>query len=198
MPDGGADSTASTAGNSPTTASMPSMQTGAPAQDAAAGAQFGPACAKVPTDASNPGSFEAMAKVPVATAAAGNPILSTLVSAVQAAGLLDTLNGAEHITVFAPDNEAFAKIPKATLEQVLADKALLTKILTYHVVGEQLSPDRLNGTLTTLEKGTLKVDGTAPDVTVGATGTEAHVVCGNIQTANATVYIIDSVMMPAS
>lgn len=192
---GGAEGSATSAGNSPTSSAM---QTGAPAQDAAAGGQFGPACSQVPTDASNPGSFDAMAKVPVATAASGNPILSTLVSAVKAAGLVDTLNSAQHITVFAPDNEAFAKIPKATLDKVLADKALLTKILTYHVVGEQLSPDRLSGTLTTLEKGTLKAEGTAPNITVGPTGAEAHVICGNVQTANATVYIIDSVMMPAS
>ncbi len=167
------------------------------AQSASSG-QFGAACSQVPTDPSNPGSFDAMAKVPVATAASGNPVLSTLVTAVKKAGLVDTLNNAQGITVFAPDNAAFAAIPKATLNRVLADKAELTKILTYHVVGERLTPSELTGTLTTLEKGTIKTEGTEPDITVGPNGTEAHVVCGNIQTANATVYIIDSVMMPTS
>jgi uncharacterized surface protein with fasciclin (FAS1) repeats len=123
---------------------------------------------------------------------------TTLVAAVKAAGLVDTLNNAQGITVFAPDNAAFAKIPKATLAKVLADKALLTKILTYHVVGQQLTPAQVTGKLTTLEKGSITATGTAPSISVGPTGSEAHVVCGNVQTANATVYIIDSVMMPAS
>jgi uncharacterized surface protein with fasciclin (FAS1) repeats len=158
--------------------------------------QFGPACSAVPTDPSNPGSFDAMAKAPVATAASGNPVLSTLVAAVTKAGLVDTLNSAQNITVFAPDNDAFKKIPAATLNKVLADKALLTKILTYHVVGKKLSPSQVTGTLATLEKGSVKAEGTEPNITVGATGTEAKVVCGNVQTANATVYIIDTVMMP--
>lgn len=177
-----------------TTAQSASMAGG----QSSSGGQFGAACSQVPTDPSNPGSFDAMAKVPVATAASGNPVLSTLVTAVKKAGLVDTLNNAQGITVFAPDNAAFAAIPKATLDKVLANKAELTKILTFHVVGQRLSPDQLTGTLTTLEKGTIQAQGTAPDITVGPSGTEAHVVCGNIQTANATVYIIDSVMMPTS
>jgi uncharacterized surface protein with fasciclin (FAS1) repeats len=196
----GGDSTG--AASSPTssmpTSSMPTSSMPAPSMSAAADGQFGAACSQVPIDPSNPGSFDAMAKVPVATAASGNPVLSTLVTAVKAAGLVDTLNSAQHITVFAPDNEAFSKIPKKTLNAVLADKATLTKILTYHVVPKQLSPDQLTGTLTTLEKGTVKAEGSEPDITVGPMGGEAHVVCGNIQTANATVYIIDSVLMPPS
>jgi uncharacterized surface protein with fasciclin (FAS1) repeats len=191
---GGSDSSGSktSSGGGTATSAM------APSPAAAAGAQFGSGCANVPTDPSNPGSFNAMSKVPVATAASGNPILSTLVAAVTKAGLGDTLNNAQNITVFAPDNAAFAKIPKATLDKVLADKATLTKILTYHVVGKKLSPNQVTGALATLEKGTVKAMGTAPDITVGPTGAEAHVVCGNVQTANATVYIIDSVMMPTS
>jgi uncharacterized surface protein with fasciclin (FAS1) repeats len=74
-----------------------------------------------------------MSTAPVATAASANPVLSTLVTAVTKAGLVDTLDSAPAITVFAPDNAAFAKIPAATLSKVLADKAELTKILTYHV-----------------------------------------------------------------
>src|SRR6185312_12422809 len=82
--------------------------------------QFGAGCAAVPTDASNPGSFDAMAKVPVATAASGNPLLSTLVTAVKKANLVDSLNSAQGITVFAPANAAFQKIPSNTLNGVLA------------------------------------------------------------------------------
>lgn len=184
-------------GSTDTTTSS-AMATAPSTSAAMTGGQFGAACSQVPTDPSNPGSFDAMAQVPVATAASGNPVLSTLVTAVKKAGLVDTLNSAQHITVFAPDNAAFAAIPKATLDKVLANKALLTKILTYHVVGKQLTPAQLTGSLTTLEGGAVKAQGSAPDITVGPTGAEAHVVCGNIQTANATVYIIDSVMMPTS
>lgn len=155
--------------------------------------EFGPGCAAVPTDPANPGSFEAMAKVPVATAASGNPVLSTLVTAVGQAKLGDTLNGAKDITVFAPTNDAFAKIPKDQLAQVLADKDQLTKILTYHVVAGKLSPDQLAGTHKTLEGENLTVSGSGEDFTVNGT---AKVVCGNVQTENAVVYIVDGVLMP--
>jgi uncharacterized surface protein with fasciclin (FAS1) repeats len=157
--------------------------------------QFGAACAMVPSDPSNPGSFEAMAQVPVATAASGNPLLSTLVTAVKKAGLVDTLNGLDSATVFAPTNAAFAKIPKAQLDKVLADKATLTKILTYHVVaGQKIAPDQLTAKpLTTVEKGTVTVTGSGEDFTVNGM---AKVQCGNVQTSNATVYLIDSVLMP--
>ena len=104
------------------------------------GAEFGPACSAVPADGA--GSFEGMAQDPVATAASNNPVLSTLVGAVGAAGLGDTLNNAENITVFAPVNDAFAAVDPATLSAAMADPTgLLTTVLTYHVVGERLSPD---------------------------------------------------------
>ncbi|HET9171576.1 MAG TPA: fasciclin domain-containing protein [Actinospica sp.] len=140
-----------------------------------------------------------MAQDPVATAASNNPVLSTLVSAVKAAGLVDTLNSAQGITVFAPANAAFQKIPSATLGSVLANKAELTKILTYHVVSGRLSPDQLAGTHKTLEGGTVTVSGSGESFTVtgGSASNTANVVCGNVQTANATVYIIDTVLMPA-
>lgn len=153
--------------------------------------EFGAGCSAVPTDPSNPGSFEAMAKVPVATAASGNPVLSTLVTAVKQAELVDSLNSAEAVTVFAPTNDAFGKIPKADLDKVLADKA----ILTYHVVPQRLSPQDLAGTHKTLQGGEVKVEGSGTSFTVNGT---ASVVCGNVQTANATVYIIDAVLMPSS
>nr|WP_223297604.1 fasciclin domain-containing protein [Catenulispora acidiphila] len=133
-----------------------------------------------------------MATDPVATAASHNPVLSTLVTAVGAAGLGDTLNSAQNITVFAPANDAFTKIPAATLKSVLADKAQLTKILTYHVVSGKLTPTQLAGTHTTLEGGTLTVTGSGQSFQVNG----ANVICGNVQTANATVYIIDTVLTP--
>jgi len=161
----------------------------------AAGDQFGAGCAAVPTDASNPGSFAAMAKVPVATAASGNPVLSTLVTAVKKANLVDSLNSAQGITVFAPANSAFEKIPADTLNGVLADNDALTKVLTYHVVPGRLSPDQLAGTHKTLEGQDLTVAGSGTDFTVNG---NSSVVCGNVQTENATVYIVDSVLMPTS
>ncbi|MEU3030142.1 fasciclin domain-containing protein [Streptomyces incarnatus] len=155
---------------------------------------FGPACSSVPKNGA--GSFNGMAKDPVATAASNNPALSTLVTAVKKAGLVDTLNNAQNITVFAPTNDAFAKIPKATLDKVLNDKAQLTKILTYHVVGQKLTPkDLVNGSFDTLEKSKVTTTGSGESYMVDGS---AKVVCGNVRTANANVYIIDTVLMPKS
>ncbi len=151
---------------------------------------FGPGCASVPADGA--GSFGGMATEPVATAASANPLLSTLVTAVTEAGLVDTLNSAEALTVFAPTNDAFAKIPAADLEALLADKEMLTQVLTHHVVGEKLTPENLAGTHETLAGDKITVKGSGEDFTIG----DAAVVCGNVQTANATVYIVDSVIMP--
>jgi uncharacterized surface protein with fasciclin (FAS1) repeats len=155
---------------------------------------FGSGCASVPK--SGAGSFSGMSTAPVATAASANPVLSTLVTAVKQAGLVDTLNSAKDITVFAPANSAFAKIPAATLKSVLANKAELTKILTYHVASGRYTPAQLatGKPIKTLEGGTVTPAGSGTSFTVNG----AHVVCGNVQTANATVYIIDTVMMPKS
>ena len=158
-------------------------------------ATFGAGCSAVPADASNPGSFQAMAQVPVATAASGNPLLSTLVTAVKKAGLVDTLNSAQALTVFAPTNDAFAKIPKAQLDKVLADKKTLTDILTYHVVEGKVAPADVVGTHKTLQGGEVTVAGSGEDYKVNG---NSSVVCGNVQTSNATVYIIDTVLMPKS
>jgi uncharacterized surface protein with fasciclin (FAS1) repeats len=153
---------------------------------------FGPACSSVPK--SGAGSFNGMAQDPVATAASNNPDLSTLVTAVKKAGLVDTLNNAKGITVFAPTNEAFAKIPKAQLDKVLGDKAMLTKILTYHVVGQKVTPAQLgSGSFASLEKDKVMTSGSGESFKVNDT---ANIVCGNVPTSNATVYIIDSVLMP--
>ncbi|MEV7290336.1 fasciclin domain-containing protein [Streptomyces microflavus] len=166
----------------------PSAQAEAPAEP------FGPACASVPKEGA--GSLEGMAKDPVATAASNNPELSTLVSAVQKAGLVDTLNNAENITVFAPTNDAFEKIPQADLNALLNDKKELTKVLTYHVVGEKLTTKQLeDGTYKTLQGSDLTVKGSGTDFTVNDS---SKIVCGNVPTANATVNLVDTVLMPTS
>lgn len=161
------------------------------ASDAAA-QTFGPGCKLIP--ASGAGSFNGMATAPVASAASANPLLKTLVSAVGKAGLVDTLNSADALTVFAPTDDAFKKIPADTLDKVLADKKTLTTILTHHVVAGQLSPDELAGTHKTLAGDTITVKGSGEDFTVG--DENAQVLCGNIPTANATVYVVDTVLMP--
>ncbi|MFI5542516.1 fasciclin domain-containing protein [Streptomyces sp. NPDC051815] len=160
--------------------------------DAHSADPYGPACASVPKE--GPGSLEGMAKEPVATAASNNPALSTLVTAVKQAGLVDTLNNAKDITVFAPTNEAFAKIPKADLDKILADKEQLTKILTYHVVGEKITPQQLDsGSFKTLQGGNLTTAASGDTYTVNGT---AKIVCGDVRTANGTVNVIDTVLTP--
>ena len=192
--------TAAACSSSPSSPSASSPATTAPASSAPASSgattasDFGPGCAAVPKTGA--GSFTGMSTAPVATAASANPVLSTLVTAAKKAGLVDTLNSASGITVFAPDNAAFAKIPAATLSKVLADKAELTKILTYHVVAGRYTPSQLAaGTpLKTLEGATV-----TPALMGGTYEVNsADVVCGNVQTANATVYIINTVLMPPS
>ena len=172
--------------------STPSDTMSSSASMDAASAVFGEGCAAVPKDGK--GSFNGMATDPVATAASNNPLLSTLVTAVKKAGLVDTLNSAEGITVFAPVNDAFAAIPPKDLKAVLADKKLLTTILTHHVVAGQLSPDQLAGDHETLAGDMLTVAGSGEDFQIGAE--KATVLCGNVPTANATVYIVDTVLMP--
>ncbi|TDD85131.1 fasciclin domain-containing protein [Actinomadura darangshiensis] len=186
---GGDDGDSGGGAASPSSAAPSSSAAAAPASDQ----PFGAACSTVP--ASGKGSFSGMATDPVATAASNNPALSTLVSAVKEAGLVDTLNSAQDITVFAPTNDAFKKIPKGTLDKVMADKKMLKSILTYHVVGQKVAPSALaSGSFKTLQGGTVTTSGSGESFTVGTD--KANVVCGNVQTANATVYLIDSVLMP--
>jgi uncharacterized surface protein with fasciclin (FAS1) repeats len=155
---------------------------------------FGAACSAVPADGA--GSFDGMAQDPVATAASNNPVLSTLVTAVTEAGLVDTLNGTDDITVFAPIDDAFAAMDKKTLKAAMDDpKGLLTTVLTYHVVAGRLSPEDLAGSHDTLQGEALEVTGSGEDFMVNGGAT---VVCGNVQTANATVYLIDTVLVPPS
>ena len=157
----------------------------------------GPGCADyaaaVPDGA---GSVQGMSADPVAVAASNNPLLTTLTAAVSGqlnpeVNLVDTLNGGE-FTVFAPVDEAFAKIDPATIEGLKTDAATLTSILTYHVVPGQLTPDEVVGTQTTVQGGTVEVTGSGDDLKVN----DAAVICGGVHTANATVYLVDSVLMP--
>jgi uncharacterized surface protein with fasciclin (FAS1) repeats len=160
-------------------------------------APVGPGCADyakaVPSGA---GSVDGMAKDPVAVAASNNPLLKTLVAAVSGklnpkVNLVDTLNGGE-FTVFAPVDAAFAKVPAATLAKLKTDDKTLTKILTYHVLPGQISPDKIVGSQKTVEGSTVTVAGTPDNLTVNGN----KVICGGVHTANATVYLIDGVLLP--
>lgn len=157
---------------------------------------FGPGCASVPAEGS--GSFAGMAKDPAATAASNNPALSTLVAAVKEAGLVDTLNGAGPFTIFAPTNDAFAKIDPAALKAAMADpKGALTNILTLHVIGgKAMSAAELltAGSAPSVQGGTLTFAGAGQDLSVNGS---AKVVCGDVKVGNGVVHIIDSVLMPA-
>ena len=185
------DTTAAPASDA--SSSAPESSATSPSEDAMMASQpFGAACAAVPSDGA--GSFDGMAQDPVATAASNNPVLSTLVTAVSEAGLVDTLNSAEDITVFAPTNDAFAALDKKTLDTAMGDpKGLLTQVLTYHVIDGALAPEDLAGTHTTLQGDEVIVEGSGEQFTVGG---NSMVACGNVQTANATVYIVDQVLMP--
>ncbi len=153
---------------------------------------YGAACGDVPTDGD--GSFNGMATAPVASAASANPLLTTLVTAVTAADLVEPLNSAEALTVFAPANPAFDAFSKKQLNGLLKDKETLSAVLAHHVVPEQISPDQLEGEFETLAGDTLVINGAGEEATID--DEKATVLCGNIPTANATVYVIDTVLMP--
>jgi uncharacterized surface protein with fasciclin (FAS1) repeats len=166
---------------------------------------FGPACSQLP-QGDSPGSLNSMGPQPVASAAGTNPLLSTLVTAVgKVPGLADTLNQQKAITVFAPYNGAFEAVQKQVGEQafngLLANQQQLGGLLSYHVVPQRYDAAGLvaAGTTTELAGGDLTIGGTpeAPTVTDGM-GNTANVLCGNIPTSNATVFVIDKVLMPKS
>jgi uncharacterized surface protein with fasciclin (FAS1) repeats len=191
--------TANSTPSMPLTTIAAAPMTNAPGADPtdAAADLVGPGCAAyaqmVP---SGPGSVAGMAQDPVAVAASNNPLLTTLTSAVSGklnpnVNLVDTLNGGE-FTVFAPTDDAFAKIDPATINSLKTDSATLTKILTYHVVPGQASPSKVAGTHKTVEGATVSVTGSGNDLKVNG----ASVICGGVHTANATVYLIDTVLMP--
>jgi uncharacterized surface protein with fasciclin (FAS1) repeats len=170
--------------------------------NAAAGADpaanpVGPACAyyarEVPTSA---GSMADTAQQPLTVAASHNTQLSTLSAAISgklnpAVNLVDTLNGGQ-FTVFAPVDNAFSRLPRDTVDALRTDAARLTNLLTYHVVPGQLSPDNINGAHKTLQGGDLSITGPLDHIWVN----DALVLCGGIRSANATIYLIDTVLTP--
>jgi uncharacterized surface protein with fasciclin (FAS1) repeats len=185
------DSSSAASSNTPAAGSSPTAMAG-PAADL-----VGTGCAgyakQVPT---GPGSVTGMAADPVATAASNNPVLTTLTSALSGklnpgVNLVDTLNGGQ-FTVVAPTDDAFAKIDPATLEKLKTDAPLLTSILTYHVIPGQLSPAQVAGTHKTVEGGEVTITGAGEALKFDQSG----LVCGGVHAANATVYMVDTVMMP--
>lgn len=164
---------------------------------AAAADLVGPGCADyAAANPSGPASVEGMSQVPVAVAASNNPMLTTLTSAVSGrlnpqVNLVDTLNSGQY-TVFAPTDAAFGKLPASTIDQLKSDSNLLSRILTYHVVQGQLSPAKVVGPHKTLQGANVTVTGQGNSLSVNNAG----VVCGGVPTANATVYLIDTVLMP--
>jgi uncharacterized surface protein with fasciclin (FAS1) repeats len=137
----------------------------------------------------------------VTTAAAHTSALTSLFAAVAKANLAASLDSQQGITVLAPANAAFAAVPRSSLAQLLGDTARLTRMLTHHVIEGTLPPEQLAGTHTTLANDTVTITGSGArfdisgDQTVLRSG-PATVVCGNIRTSNATVYIIDQVLAP--
>ena len=195
--DEGASQNTTTSAAAPA-APQPSTEPSSAAADPAADL-VGPGCAGYAKEVpSGSGSVSGMAADPVAVAASNNPLLKTLVQAVSGklnpkVNLVDTLNGGE-FTVFAPVDDAFKKVDSATLNKLKTDSALLTKILTYHVVAGQLAPNAVVGDQKTVEGGMVKVTGSGDDLKVN----DSNVICGGVHTANATVYLIDSVLSPTS
>ncbi|TFV56538.1 fasciclin domain-containing protein [Mycobacterium sp. PS03-16] len=188
-----ASSAASSAVESATSAVSPSPSAAADPAANLVGAGCAAYAEQVP---SGPGSVAGMAMDPVTVAASNNPMLTTLTQALSGqlnpnVNLVDTLNGDE-FTVFAPTNDAFAKIDPATLETLKTDSDLLTSILTYHVVPGQAAPDQVPGDHATVQGANVTVTGEGEALKVN----DAGLVCGGVQTANATVYMIDTVLMP--
>ena len=166
---------------------------------AAAADLVGPGCADyAAAHPSGPASVDGMSQDPVTVAASNNPMLTTLTAALSGqlnsqVNLVDTLNNGQY-TVFAPTDDAFNKLPASTIDQLKTDAPLLTSILTYHVVQGQMSPAMVVGTHPTLQGANLTVTGQGNNLRVNNAG----VVCGGVPTANATVYMIDTVLMPPS
>lgn len=185
---------ANTTSPSPATSMMAQSPKADPAADL-----IGSGCAGYAAQhPSGPASVTGMAQDPVATAASNNPMLSTLTAALSGklnpnVNLVDTLNSGQY-TVFAPTNAAFDKLPGSTIGELKTNADMLKNILTYHVVQGQLSPAKVDGMHKTLQGAGVTVTGTGNNLKVN----DAGLVCGGVHTANATVYMIDTVLMPPS
>jgi uncharacterized surface protein with fasciclin (FAS1) repeats len=144
---------------------------------------------------------EAMADETIVEIAAGNPDFSTLVAAVEAADLAETLSGEGPFTVFAPTNEAFAALPAETLQSLLEpeNQETLAQILTYHVVaGEVMAADVAPGEVETVEGSpfTIEVEGGNVFIVDGQGG-RAQVVTTDIVASNGVIHVIDAVLLPS-
>lgn len=138
-------------------------------------------------------SFNAVHAADIVDTAKSAGSFNTLVTAVQAAGLVDTLKGPGPFTVFAPTDEAFAKIPKAKLDALLKDKAALTKVLTYHVVpAKVMAADVKPGKVKTVQGSELNVTTAGGKVKVD----NANVIKTDVMADNGVIHVIDSVLMP--
>jgi uncharacterized surface protein with fasciclin (FAS1) repeats len=160
--------------------------------------------------ANNPmvGGHEMLASKNIVQNALNSDDHTTLVAAVKAAGLVDTLEGPGPFTVFAPTNEAFAKLPAGTVDTLLMtdNKATLTKILTYHVVSGKMDSKELakaikagNGkaTLTTVSGGKLWAGMEGKDIVItDEKGGTAKVTISNVYQSNGVIHVIDSVLLP--
>jgi uncharacterized surface protein with fasciclin (FAS1) repeats len=143
-----------------------------------------------------PASVSGMSQDPVAIAASNNPELTTLTAAVSGqlnpqVNLVDTLNSGQY-TVFAPTDAAFSKLPAATINELKTNSDMLKSILTYHVVPGQLSPAQVDGSHPSVQGAPVNVTGSGNGLKVNSAG----LVCGGVPTANAQVYMIDTVLMP--
>ena len=193
--DGSSDAEGTTSAMTTSSAMASSSETSA--MEAEPASLVGPGCADyAEANPDGPGSVEGMAMEPVATAASNNPMLTMLTQAVSGGvnpevDLVDTLNRGEY-TVFAPVDDAFAQIDEATMEQLKTNPEMLTDILTYHVVEGEMTPDEVVGMQTTLNGADVDVTGSGDELMVNG----ANVICGGVETANATVYLIDEVMVP--
>jgi uncharacterized surface protein with fasciclin (FAS1) repeats len=137
-------------------------------------------------------STVALAAKDIVDTAVGAGNFKTLVTAVQAAGLVDTLKGKGPFTVFAPTDEAFAKIPKADLDALLKDKAKLTAVLTYHVVpAAVMAKDVKAGEVKTVNGKAIKL---ATDK--GVTVNNAKVIKADVKASNGVIHAIDTVLLP--
>ncbi len=131
----------------------------------------------------------------IAQIVATNPNFKTLLAAVQAAGLAETLSGPGPFTVFAPTDAAFAKIPKADLDKLLADKAALTKVLTYHVVAGRVPSSQV---VTLKEAKTVEGQSVTIEVKDGKVilNGNATVTAVDVQASNGIIHVIDTVLLP--
>lgn len=196
---GGCAAGAASGAGAASTASAPAGSPSATAAEQVTDRPFGTGCGDIPT--AGEGSFAGMSDDPAATAIAHNPAVRAFATALAAARLGAPLNSQEDVTVLAPANAAFDAVPRDALRKLMADTASLTAVLTHHVIQGRLTPDRLAGTHTTLNNDQVTIDVSPEAFSVAAGGTmlgaaPARVICGNLQTANATIYIVDQVLTP--